>query len=111
LKDEQNSWLNFYPFHETKKNETNNKETFSYSAFKSNNKINVIYNFNRHMEISSTGDFTDNEMFIESKENKNMFLSKYFLPSNNNELYILGTEGNLGADFVNYSICKIKFKK
>jgi hypothetical protein len=110
LKDEQKSWLKAYPFHETKKNETNNKETFSYSAFKTYNKINVIYNFNRCMEISSTGDFTDKGIFTESNENKKMFLSKYFLPSNNNEVYFLGTEGNLGADFVNYSICKIIFK-
>ena len=110
LKDEQKSWINAYPFKETKSNETNNKETFSYVAFISKNKINVIYNFNRQLKIRSNGDFTDNELFLETKENKKMFLSKYFYSAIYNELYILGTEGNLGPTLFNYSVCKINFK-
>ncbi|MBK6983655.1 MAG: hypothetical protein IPH32_02305 [Bacteroidetes bacterium] len=110
LKNEQEGWIKAYGFQDTKSNSTNNTESFSYIPFVRNGKINVLYNFNRRLQINSNGESIDNTIYLETKDNKNLFLCKIMSPIKSSTLFILGTEHNSYENVPDYKICKITFK-
>jgi hypothetical protein len=110
LKNELDSWVKAYGLQDTKANNTNNKESFSYVTFVRNGKINVLYNFNKLIQINKDGSSVDKSIYLETKENKNLFLCNIFRMVKPNELLILGTEGNLYGTTPSYVVCKLNFK-
>lgn len=111
FKSAKDCMLKSYPRQETKSNTSNSTETFSMIPFVKNNKIHLMYNVAREVQISADGQYTDQLLYPETKENKAYFLCKTMAVINSREVFILSTEGSATPDFMDYKVSKLVFKE
>jgi hypothetical protein len=111
FKDEKENKLRVYPKMETKNSIQNTEETLQDILVMRNNKVCLLYNYNRELEISANGDYTDKQLYEVTKANKSYLLSQKTMHMiNPNELFILATEGAFSPGVVYYKPARLVFK-
>jgi hypothetical protein len=109
--DEKQNSLRAFPKVESNNNTPNTVETLKDIMLVRNNRIYLLYNFNRQLEISSNGEHADKQLYEITKENKSYLLSqKTMYMVNPNELFILATNDVTTPSNVSYRPVKLNFK-
>jgi hypothetical protein len=110
--NEKENKLMVFPKTETNNSTPNTVETLQDILMMRNNKVHLLYNYNRELIISANGEFTDNQLYEVTKANKSYLISqKTMQVLNPNELFILATDGPVpSSSFVSYRPAKLVFK-
>jgi hypothetical protein len=111
FKNEKQNALRVYPKVESSNSTPHTKETLKDIMIVRNNKVYLIYNFNRQLEISQNGEYVDKPLYEVTKENKAYLLSlKAMHLVNPKELFILATKDTSVPSNVLYKAAKLIFK-